>query len=141
MKRRNFLNWLGLGWLASSLPVFISALTSRTIAATTSAKKNWQKIGTKAELDKKGQLLVQKSPVGAVLVIGTSKTKTLIAVNPTCTHAGCTVAWEADTKKFLCPCHQAEFTTDGKVKKGPAKKPLKTFSAKIEGNSVLVKEI
>jgi cytochrome b6-f complex iron-sulfur subunit len=138
MKRRDFINWVGLSWLATSLPVVIAACSSETTA---SGSGEWQTVGTLAELDKTGQLLLEKSPVGPVLVIGTSKTENLIAVDPTCTHRGCTVAWQSEAKKFSCPCHKAEFGVDGKVQKGPTKKPLKTYTAKIEGNSVRVQSI
>jgi cytochrome b6-f complex iron-sulfur subunit len=139
MKRRDFINWVGLGGIASSLPVAIAACSSIT-AKTSSASGKWETVGTKADLDKAGQLLAENSPVGPVLVVGTSKSENLIAVNPTCTHKGCTVAWKADAKKFICPCHKAEFSTDGKVQKGPADKPLSNYAAKIEGNFVLVKQ-
>ncbi len=135
MKRRDFINWVGLGWIASSLPVAIAACSPQT----TAASGDWQTVGTSAELDKTGQLLAKDSPVGPVLVVGTSKAPNLTAVNPTCTHAGCTVAWKAGAKKFACPCHGSEFAADGKVQKGPATEALKTYAAKIEGNSVLVK--
>ncbi|MEH2090780.1 QcrA and Rieske domain-containing protein [Nostoc sp.] len=134
MKRRDFINWVGLGLIASSLPVAIAACSSQT----TPVSKDWQTVGTSAELDKTGQLLAKDSPAGPVLVVGTSKAG-ITAVNPTCTHAGCTVAWKADAKKFACPCHGSEFGADGKVQKGPATDPLKTYAAKIEGNSVVVK--
>ncbi|MEH2272310.1 MAG: ubiquinol-cytochrome c reductase iron-sulfur subunit [Nostoc sp.] len=137
MKRRDFINWVGLGLIASSLPVAIAACSSQT--TTTPASKDWQTVGTSADLDKTGQLLAKDSPAGPVLVVGTSKAGTLTAVNPTCTHAGCTVAWKADAKKFACPCHGSEYGADGKVQKGPATNPLKTYAAKIEGNSVVVK--
>lgn len=140
MKRRDFINWVGLGWLASSLPVAIAACSSQTTAPTASAVSDWQSVGTTAELDKTGQLLAENSPIGPVLVVGTSKTANLIAVNPTCTHKGCTVAWQGKAKKFACPCHNAEFGVDGKLQKGPAEKPLTTYAAKIQGNSVLVKK-
>ncbi len=139
MKRRDFINWVGLGWIASSLPVAIAACSSPANTAS-SASQDWQKVGTLAELDKAGQLLAENSPVGPVLVVGTSKSGNLIAVNPTCTHKGCTVEWKADTKKFICPCHKSEFGVDGKVQKGPADKPLGKYATKIEGNSVLVKQ-
>ncbi len=135
MKRRDFINWVGLGLIASSLPVAIAACSSQT----TSASGDWQTVGTSAELDKTGQLLAKNSPAGPVLVVGTSKAGSLTAVNPTCTHAGCTVVWKAEAKKFACPCHHSEFGVDGKVQKGPATEALKTYAAKIEGNSVLVK--
>ncbi|MCW5312347.1 Rieske 2Fe-2S domain-containing protein [Nostoc sp. KVJ3] len=135
MKRRDFINWVGLGLIASSLPVAIAACSSQR----PSASGDWQTVGTSADLDKTGQLLAKNSPAGPVLVIGTSKSPNLTAVNPTCTHAGCTVAWKADAKKFACPCHGSEYGADGKVLKGPAPSPLKTYAAKIEGNSVVVK--
>ncbi|MEH2229026.1 MAG: ubiquinol-cytochrome c reductase iron-sulfur subunit [Nostoc sp.] len=134
MKRRDFINWVGLGWIATSLPVAIAACSSQT----TPVSKDWQTVGTSADLDKTGQLLAKDSPAGPVLVIGTSKAG-ITAVDPTCTHAGCTVAWKADAKKFACPCHGSEYGADGKVQKGPATDPLKTYAAKIEGNSVVVK--
>ena len=97
-------------------------------------------MGTVAQLDKTGQLLVEDSTIGAVLVVGTSKAaKNLIAVNPTCTHQGCSIDWNAKQGKFVCPCHGAKFASDGKAQEGPAKKPLKTYQAKIEGGSILVK--
>ncbi|MEH1870421.1 QcrA and Rieske domain-containing protein [Nostoc sp.] len=135
MKRRDFINWVGLSGIASSLPVAIAACSSQT----TPVSKNWETIGTSAELDKTGQLLAKNSPAGPVLVVGTSKGANLTAVNPTCTHAGCTVGWKAETKKFVCPCHNSEFGIDGKVQKGPATEALKTYAVKIEGNSVVVK--
>ncbi|MEH2066934.1 MAG: ubiquinol-cytochrome c reductase iron-sulfur subunit [Nostoc sp.] len=135
MKRRDFINWVGLGWLASSLPVAIAACSSGTKSAST----DWQTIGTSADLDKTGQLLAKNSPAGPVLVVGTSKSPNLTAVNPTCTHAGCTVGWKADAKKFVCPCHGSEYSIDGKVQKGPATEPLKTYAVKIENSSVEVK--
>jgi cytochrome b6-f complex iron-sulfur subunit len=144
MKRREFINWVGLGCLASSLPVAIAACSPESSTSATSgsnaATKGWQKVGTVAQLDKTGQLLAENSPIGAVLVVGTSKAaKNLIAVNPTCTHQGCTIEWKAKQSKFVCPCHGAEFARDGKVKQSPAKKPLKTYQAKIEAGSVFVK--
>jgi len=139
MNRRAFLNWVGVGWLASSLPIAIAACSSSTSQAEqTNNKAGFKSVGTVAQLSKTNQLLNKNSPVGKVLVVRTSPTSNLSAVNPTCTHAGCEVNWAAKSQKFVCPCHASEFGVDGKVLKGPASKPLKTYKAKIEGNSVLV---
>lgn len=138
MNRRAFVNWVGVGWLASSLPVAIAACASPTTQTKPSPSKGGFNIGTVAQLDKNQQLLNKNSPVGSVLVVRTTSGSKLSAVNPTCTHAGCTVGWQANAQKFVCPCHKSEFGADGKVLKGPAAKPLKTYQAKIEGNSVLV---
>lgn len=136
MNRRVFLTWVGMGGLASSLPVALAAC-SQTIQ--TELPTEFQAVGSVAELNKSSQLL-KKSPVGSVLVVRAAAANELSAVNPTCTHAGCVVQWQGSQEKFVCPCHGSEFGSDGKVLKGPAEKPLKTYQAKIEGNSVLVKE-
>ncbi|NMG10463.1 ubiquinol-cytochrome c reductase iron-sulfur subunit [Brasilonema sp. UFV-L1] len=138
MKRRDFMTCIGVGSLVSSLPVKVAASEQNTTAIS-SVSGDWQTVGTTAELDKTGQLLNEKSPVGSVLVVGTSTSKNLIAVNPTCTHMGCTVEWLSNEKIFLCPCHASEYKLDGKVQNGPATKPLSTYTTKIEGNLVMVR--
>ncbi|MEA5512864.1 ubiquinol-cytochrome c reductase iron-sulfur subunit [Nodularia sp. UHCC 0506] len=141
MKRRDFINWVGLGGIASSLPVAICLQQRFAIAACSEQTTSdvWQTVGTVAELDQNGQLLVKKFPSVNVLLVGTSESENLIAVNPTCTHSGCTVTWNTEGNKFACPCHGAEYGSDGQVQRGPATEPLKTYTAKIENNSVLVK--
>jgi cytochrome b6-f complex iron-sulfur subunit len=44
------------------------------------------------------------------------------ALSLVCTHLGCTVERQADG--FACPCHGSRFDLQGKVKRGPASKPL-----------------
>lgn len=48
----------------------------------------------------------------------------LHAVNPTCTHVHCTVAWNQAERSWDCPCHGARYSPEGKVLNGPARKPL-----------------
>lgn len=59
------------------------------------------------------------------MLIRTSQTQ-FTAVNLICTHKGCTV--EIEGNKFVCPCHGSEYTLDGKVTEGPAKKDLKKYN-------------
>jgi len=145
MNRRTFLGWVGVGGVANSLPIAIAACSAQTTESSKATQSQsapvgaYQSVGTVAELNKTGQLLNKKKPYSPVLVVQTGGSN-LIAVNPTCTHAGCTVAWLAEQKKFHCPCHGAEYGPDGKVLEGPARRPLKTYAVKIENNSVLVQE-
>jgi len=145
MNRREFLMWVGVGGIASSLPLAIAACSPQAEKSTespvrTKSTDGFQSIGTVAQLNQKGQILNQELVTGGVLVVSNpANPKTVFAVNSTCTHRGCTLAWKADQKAFVCPCHNAKYSPDGKVLKGPAAKPLPTYTAKIEGNSVLVR--
>jgi cytochrome b6-f complex iron-sulfur subunit len=150
MKRRSLLTFFGVGWIATSIPVVIAACSSdspkttlqqssSTPKATSTRADGFNAVGSVAELDKSGQIQA-KTAVGNVIVIrNPANSSQLFAVNPACTHRGCPVTWKADDKEFDCPCHGSDFTPDGKVIKGPAKKPLKTYQTKIEGDTVLVK--
>ena len=136
--------WVGVGGVASSLPIAIAACSPQDkkseSAATPKRPDGFQSVGTVTELNQKGQILKKEFASGALLVVSDpSNPKTISAVNPTCTHKGCIVDWKVNEKAFVCPCHGARFSPDGKVLKGPAKKPLPTYEAKIEGDSVLVK--
>jgi Rieske Fe-S protein len=49
---------------------------------------------------------------------------TLDAVSATCTHLGCTVAWNAAERSWDCPCHGSRFAPDGRLLNGPAVEDL-----------------
>lgn len=55
------------------------------------------------------------------------------ALSATCTHLGCQVHWEADKKRFRCPCHGGVYDASGRVLEGPPPRPLDTLDARIEG--------
>jgi Rieske Fe-S protein len=59
----------------------------------------------------------------------------------TCTHLGCQVLWDGETKKFRCPCHGGAYDVTGRVLDGPPPRPLNTIDARVEGSeeSVLVR--
>lgn len=145
MDRRTFLSWVGLGWLASSLPVALVACNSETPSATSSPASGaagaprddgFVQVGTVAALET-GAIVLEKSSIGAVAVVRNNGE--LAAVNPTCTHKGCIVAWQP-SGEYVCPCHQAKYSPTGTVLgTGPTKIPLKVLQAKIEGDAVLVK--
>ena len=137
MKRREFINWAGIGLIASYLPVALVACSESESTADTPDTNNAAEllsIGTVSQLEEAGSLLDEKAKV---LVIKDSQGE-LIAVNPTCTHQGCIVDWEAEENQFICPCHNAKYASDGKVTGTPAQSPLPTYEVQEDNGQILV---
>ncbi len=53
------------------------------------------------------------------------------ALSATCTHLGCRVSWNAQTKHFHCPCHGGIYDRDGKVIAGPPPAGLTRVNARL----------
>lgn len=135
MKRREFINWAGLGLIASYLPVALVACSQTSADEEEySDTKEFLSVGTEAQLEKTGFLLNKDLKV---VVVKDAKDK-LSAVNPTCTHQGCIVEWKKDINTFVCPCHNAKFSADGKVLAKPASTDLSTYQVQIENGEILV---
>jgi len=154
MKRRSFFSWVGVGWVASSLPVAIAAcqapkaeekttpaVSQNTPAVPQNRSDGFQAIGTVAELDANGLVKGKIAGTNVVVTHDRANANNLFAVEPLCTHQACRVQWKAEKRDFFCGCHGSRFSADGKVTKGPATKPLTSYAAKIEGDTVLVKVI
>jgi len=47
-----------------------------------------------------------------------------MVVKKKCSHMGCALVWNPDTKSWDCPCHGSRFDKDGKLLDNPAKKNL-----------------
>lgn len=61
-----------------------------------------------------------------------------LAIYQRCTHLGCSVPWDQVESKFICPCHNSQFTPDGELINPPAPRPLDIFPVIIEDNLVKV---
>lgn len=61
-----------------------------------------------------------------------------LAIYQRCTHLGCNVPWDQVEERFICPCHNSQFTTQGEVLNPPAPRPLDLFPISIEDGQVLV---
>ncbi len=119
--------------------------------AAAAARRRWVRAGSTAEL-------TPNVPVPRVLSVSRSdgwyrerarQTVFLVwdgsdqvhALSATCTHLGCQVHWEADTRKFHCPCHGGVYDAEGRVLSGPPPRPLDRVEARLDGatDSVLVR--
>jgi cytochrome b6-f complex iron-sulfur subunit len=61
-----------------------------------------------------------------------------LAIYQRCTHLGCSVPWDQVEGKFICPCHNSQFTPDGELINPPAPRPLDIFPVIIEDDLVKV---
>ena len=64
----------------------------------------------------------------------------LYAFDDTCTHRGCSLAeGELDGTTVTCPCHGSQFdVTSGAVLHGPAQRPVRSRSLKVEREELLI---
>lgn len=61
-----------------------------------------------------------------------------LALSRSCTHLGCTVPWDEDTRRFVCPCHASSFDLHGDVVEPPAPRAMDLFEVTIENDIVRV---
>ena len=150
MNRREFMTWAGAGFLASSLPVALAACSSPTSTATNqlppppiamaARADGYTVIANVADLRPDAAIEAMSPDKKPIAITGDiKKPESIVAVNPTCTHNGCVVKWNASGKQFVCPCHGASFASGGQVNKGPASQPLPTYGVKVENGKILVK--
>lgn len=83
------------------------------------------------------EAVVGRSRLGKIIVI--RKEDELIGLQATCTHLGCTVAWNATTQQVECPCHGARYNIRGDVLRGPARDPLGQVDLRVEEGGIRVR--
>ncbi len=145
MNRREFTQWMTAGAIASSLPVALAACGGGGSSSTATAPSSSASVATMPEggttvaaLSKAGFIEVTIKGKPATIVRNPDKKDEILAVNTMCTHKGCTVAWKADQKAFVCPCHGAKYSVGGAVTNPPADKPLTTYKVKVTGDQITV---
>jgi Rieske Fe-S protein len=62
-------------------------------------------------------------------------------VSAICPHEGCEVAWEQNTNRFSCPCHESFFAADGSRIGGPAQRGLDPLPARVQDGKLQVQYI
>jgi len=70
-----------------------------------------------------------------VFVLPANGNQVLSAV---CPHEGCEVAWQQNTNRFACPCHESYFAADGSRISGPARRALDTLPARVQDGKLQV---
>ena len=90
-----------------------------------------------ADLMTAGGAMVINTEGDTVMVIRMDAT-TVIALSAICTHAGCSLDFDAARERLTCPCHGSEFDETGRVTNGPARTPLKVYTATLANDTITV---
>ena len=61
-----------------------------------------------------------------------------LAMSLKCTHLGCSVGWNENDNRFVCPCHSSSFDINGNVISPPAPSALDLLPLVIENGIVKV---
>ena len=77
--------------------------------------------------------------VSGVIVINTGGGN-YTALSALCTHAGCTVSYNAASNNLPCACHGSLFTIGGAVVTGPATQPLAVYPVTKSGNILTIQK-
>jgi cytochrome b6-f complex iron-sulfur subunit len=72
-----------------------------------------------------------------IMVIRLSDTE-VIALSAICTHASCSMDYNAAQHLLDCGCHGSQFSTDGAVVRGPANRPLRVYGVTLANNMITV---
>jgi cytochrome b6-f complex iron-sulfur subunit len=125
MHRRVVNAFLGLGFV-STLSGFAGAALAYLWPGASSASGSNLLMGKGGPLSASSlgedEGVVGRSHLGKVLVI--RRGERLVGLQATCTHLGCTVAWNSASQQVECPCHGARYDLQGQVLRGPAREPL-----------------
>ncbi len=116
----------------------LAAFAVRYLFPAKDAPKQWVYVAPVDEIAS-GHARPFVTPSGARVAIARVKegstADAFIALSSTCPHLGCQVHWEAPVGRFVCPCHNGQFDSNGKALAGPpaaAGQSLLRFPLRVE---------
>lgn len=136
MDRKNFLNQVGMGAAALLAPACIGGLAACGKSnSTPSAPSNvdFTVDVSSGTLATNGGFLVMNG-----IIIARTTSGAFLAVSAACTHEGTNVNYVAGSNKFVCPNHNAQFSSTGIVTQGPATKNLTSYNTSLNGTTLRV---
>ena len=85
-----------------------------------------------------GQSLEFTSSAGISAILFRSSEEKVYALSRICTHEGCSVDFDMNQNRLICPCHGANYeASDGSVISGPTTKSLAKIKVEIQGDNIV----
>ena len=137
VNRRDFFNiaWKGLGILAGIELIGVS--TTFMFSGKSKNNKSPKQLLEAGPVDSFARNTVSAF-MGGRFYLARQQDGGFIALSLRCTHLGCSIAWEEQQKRFVCPCHSSAFDINGEVLNPPAARALDYYPVLIENGIVKV---
>lgn len=138
--RAMFGSALGLGFSALGLASGLwAAATARFLMPNAVAEPPRRfKVGQPADYPPHTVRTTFRERFGIWVVHGSYRGKSQIfALRTVCTHLGCITLWQANERRFKCPCHGSGFSAEGINLEGPAPRPLERCAIRIADDGQL----
>ena len=130
MDRKEFFSKVGFGAALLLVPSCIGGLTSSCSSdgntSNPPSNVDFTVDTSTGSLVNNGGYIVQNG-----IIIARTLTGTFLAVSSACTHEGTTVNYSAPGNEFICPNHNAKFSSTGVVTRGPANRNLTQYQVEI----------
>ena len=85
-----------------------------------------------------GQSVEFTSVAGTSAILFRSSENKVYALSRICTHEGCSVDFDMNQNRLICPCHGANYeASDGSVISGPTTKSLAKIKVEIQGQDIV----
>lgn len=133
MKRKEFLAQVGVGAAILLAPVCLGSLGGCKKSNTAPTKIDFTLDVSTGTLSKNGGFLIKDG-----VIVARTNAGIFLAVSAACTHEGTNINYVASSNDFVCPNHNAKFSSTGTVTQGPASTNLTQYNTTLTGNSLRV---
>ena len=125
----------GCGGAGEEMPVDAAGTTSGFEMCGTNICFNLMEAANAALLDVNGARAVNVPD--KIVIVRRSATEFSV-LSRICTHNGCTVAFQASTMEFVCPCHGSRFSITGAVTRSPATRNLEKYTSTFDESTQIL---
>lgn len=113
------------------------AASSATPTSPASSAQSGSLVGSASSVPVGGAASFTDPATGTPALVVQAQPGQFKAFSAVCPHQGCTVDYSRTQRRFICPCHGAEFdATTGAVQRGPALDPLPNISVAVRSGQL-----
>lgn len=135
--RRRLLKSLVEGGIGASILSFLYPIVNFVLPPPSQGSGMESKeVGSENDLQPNSGMVFQFGNEPALLV--RTAEGELRAFTAICTHLGCTVNYEPDSKVIWCPCHNGMFDLHGRNIGGPPPRPLTEYKVNLRNGQIVV---